>query len=293
MYGIGSMRKNVTNSKISKWIPITVVTILVAGLFAVGLPGILKWVNTWKWLEGCTYFWITDDIEDWFAFHGSFIGVLVSIVMTIITLRLTIEIEESNQRNTTLQNLSTLIMNVPYMYCVEAKLSSLSRGDVLENYRDTNSPKEEYTFYFEMDTQFPTYFDVIVENIGIELPNKKNGGVLKENYPLSKEQYETLGSSKFCFFINMPEIANDTLDKLYRMDLLNSVDNDSVCRINIGLKLINKLYLESDGVENKPIKLNIGLLVENEGTSEGVTKNKKRFLYRKFSIIRTQMKRIE
>lgn len=276
-----------------KWVAIAVVAILLALVFVFSLPGILKEVNKLECLQKTTYFWISDDIKDWFSFWGSFSGAFVSIIMTIITLRLTMKIEESNKRNTTLQNLSTLIMNIPYMYCTKANLASLSRGDVLENYRDTDSYKEEYTFYFEMDAKIPTYFEVMLEDMEIILPHKEKGKYIQSKYNLHKEQYRILSGDKFSFFINIVECTNKTLNSLYCMDLLKSIANDSVCVINIGVKLINELYIENDKVENRPIKLNIGLQVQNVGTSKGNKGNDgTRFQYKDFSIIRTQMKRI-
>lgn len=231
--------------KFFSWFAVCFVITFVSLLFALNLPALLKWVNSWEWLQGTDYFWVTDEIADWFAFYGGFIGVIVSVILTVVTIHLTVKIDRSNQKSINAQNDTSLIMNMPELRCKSIELRSLNRGDFSADHISRFPESQNYYMALRLEYPFPVCYRIGVS--GIELYAENRGNKVEGKVELDEQHYDVTNAEKFEVHLNLPSELDDVLDKIYKMDLMDTLGSkkeEQVIKIDIKFCLENALAVE-------------------------------------------------
>lgn len=210
------------------------IAIFVALIFPFILCIILKFCV--KYISGDTFV-ITKEIDNWFSFYGSYCGIFVSIILGVITLRLTVRIDSNNQEDIIRQSKMSIALNMPNFKCIEMFLYSLDRGDILSEYLDLFDQNSSYLLSVKMSPAFPPYFDVHIMKVKICLKNIKNGNDVVIHAPLCADDYRIRNNNDLLIIINLPENLNDILHNFY---LLNQITTSSTAYE----RLLGQLYIE-------------------------------------------------
>lgn len=155
--------------------------------------------------------------EEWFSFWGSYAGVFVSLIIGIVTLRLTVRLDNINQENVRRQNRMSVVSNMPNMSCTKMVLSSLEDEDIPVplNKLYLFSERNNYILSMELMPAFPPYFKVEISGMELKLFSLINNTVYNKKATVGEKDYHFTNNKEFNITINVPEDINELMKKLY------------------------------------------------------------------------------
>lgn len=236
----------------------------------------LNWLNGFanESLGGC--FVLKSEVADWFAFWGSFSGTIATVLVGVITIRLTEKIELDNKKAERLQKEAeklqkkmAIVMNMPDIICKSVKIYSFNKGDIHSDFLERFAENRNYCVLFEIQPAFPAYF--IISLVEYELSFSK-GQTLKEKITignLTKEKdYSIINHGDFSLFLNADKKAESCLYYFYSLHLQNTNAtpySDKNVNIRLRLKCENALLSGDDST----VEFDMILTLETEGKREG------------------------
>lgn len=239
-----------------------IITLFVVFIF----PFILLWLMRYLLSVPGDCLVIPDELNIWFAFYGSYAGVFVTVILGIITLRLTLKLDIMNKEETELQHRMSIAMNIPNMHCVEAFLYSLNKGDLpfdcIKLFKDRN----DYIFFIVMNPAFPPYFGIEISRMEISLKSPKNGRVNSQSVILSDKDYSFTNNESFKLILNVPCKMDQILGQFYIMQSVTSESTDYQLLVGdlwLDFKCQNVLLRKSD--KEGDVKFRMHLQIINEG----------------------------
>lgn len=165
---------------------------------------------------------IPDSVNGWFSFYGSYAGVIVTIVLGLITLRLTLTLERIHRKETELQQQLSIAMNMPNMHSESISLSSLDKGDLPYDSIRLFENQKGHLLSLVMNPAFPPYFDIKINKMELRLKNPKEGTVIQESENLSPEDYFFTNNEVFTLVINIPRKMYDIFEQFYVVNIVTT-----------------------------------------------------------------------
>lgn len=201
----------------------------------------------WGW------FVLEPGARDWFAFWGSFSGTIATVLVGIITIGLTMKLEENKEHTEALQKKSeqlqkklSVVTNLPDMTCESVGIYSFNERDISQDFIERFQKHRNYNIYMELKPAFPAYlivsltkYELIFWSEGREEKSPVISGLLEgEDYSFTSH-----GSTKL--YLNADERIEQWLEHMYFLHLestnATSFENKSV-KIRLGLKCENAMF---------------------------------------------------
>lgn len=227
------------------------------------------------------------DRKDWFSFWGSYAGVFVSLVIGIVTLRLTVRLDHINQENVSRQNRMSVAANIPNMFCTKMVLSSLKDGEVPVPLDKIYlfSKKNNYILSMELIPAFPPYFMIEISSMELVFRSLKDDRVFSEKTEIEEKDYHFTNNKEFNITINLPKEIDEHM-QMFTMFCTaiskNTPYEKTVADLWIDFKCSNVL-LEQD-LGDVSFRMHFQLKNDsNEYTSEGIV----------FHVVDRKFERIE
>lgn len=209
---------------------------------------------------------IEQNAENWFSFMASFSGTIASVIVGIVTYRLSEKIDEKNGADTELQKQMTVIKNMPNLICEDVELYSLNRENILKKHLLMFEKKSEYCLYIRMTPSFPAYFKICVlqMTIAFQQMGEKNGQHIKTVLMEEGVTYRFINHKNFKIYINVPEEIISEIEHLYLLnrELTNASSYQTrIVNLILRFKCDNELLPSNEG----GIEFDMNLTLENKG----------------------------
>lgn len=270
------IKKNKMKKKIGdRYKVIGVVAIILALLFLFLLCGVLNILAQYLTNEDAArwHLYVEGTTLNWFSVFESYSGVLVTIVLGVITLRLTVELGESDKKRAKLQNELSIATNMPNMKCEDMRIYCLDLGDRPYEIFNRFTVKNKYLLYLEMSPAFPAYFKINLSKMKLRSRNQRSGAAEERTVELQETDYRIINNEKFRLMINVPTKDEEIFEQIYYLSLLSTGSTSydkTLVDIYLRLSCENILVEEKEG----NVEFDMHFLVRNVGrakTAQGVS----------------------
>lgn len=233
-------------------------------VFLIFICPALNWLNKFDTLlHG--WFVIKADVSDWFAFWGSFSGTIATVLVGIITMKLTEQIETDNRKKSELQKQMSIVSNMPSMVCENIEIYSINRGDITGDHVSRFKESRNYCFFLELSPAFPPYFDIKITEYQLEIQEKGQSVIIDG---IQQEvDYSFTNHKSFKLYINADEKADSFLEHLYDLRLENTNATPAAeknMRFRLRFECNNALLPGEEGA----VYFDMVLLLESVGKGE-------------------------
>ena len=152
-------KKRVKELLLKHSVLLVIIVVLASLTVPVGLLIVIKWIDGWM---NSDFARLKDGINVWFGFWGSYLGAVVSLVLSICTMRLSIKMDRENEKNAIVQQalqFHQFQIKQMTMYNLQ-KTMTLNILDKLGHLFEGN-----YIIELKFKETFPVYFNVNVERV--------------------------------------------------------------------------------------------------------------------------------
>ena len=250
-------------------------------LFIVLICPVLNLLNGFADETAGGWFILKQGVADWFSFWGSFSGTIATVLVGIITIRLTEKIESDNKRAAKqqkeaekLQKKMAVMMNMPNITCERVEIYSFDDGDILPEFLERFAENRNYCVLFKFRPAFPAYF--IISLVEYELSFWK-GQAVKEKIEISQltkeKDYSIINHGVFQLYLNADNRAEACLYHFYSLHLQNTNAasyRDKNVNVRLRFRCENALLPGDDST----VEFDINMTLETEGKAEGCVKLK-------------------